>query len=121
MSRKISEARKVLHDQWRQRVSSWESSGVSQSKFCITNELNLRNFQYWRRKFKNRQSSIVVKQNAKSVKIVQFQKEQFFKSHFQPSISNKSMKINIRDMSIDLDNNFCDESLLRLIKVLRTS
>ena len=120
MSRKISEARKVLHDQWRQRVSSWESSGVSQSKFCITNELNLRNFQYWRRKFKNRQSSIVVKQNDKSVKIVQVQQEQFFKSHFQSSIS-MSMRINIRDMSIDLDNNFCDESLLRLIKVLRTS
>ncbi|MCD4670784.1 MAG: hypothetical protein K8S14_10105 [Actinomycetia bacterium] len=128
MGRKISEERKVIHNQWRQRIKSWESSGLSQAKFCIENELNLRNFQYWKRKFKELQASIVVKQNngsalsaGRSVKIVQVKQEQFFENRFQSSSIKVSMKINIRDMSIDLDNSFSDEALLRLIKVLRTA
>ena len=124
---KISEERKKIHEQWRQGISAWEASGLSQTKFCIENELNLRNFQYWKRKFKESQKSIVAKPNDRAtlsadrpVKIVQVQQEQFFKKRFQsPSIM--SMKINIRDVSIDLDNSFCDEALLRLIRVLRTA
>jgi len=124
---KISEERKKIHEQWRQGISAWEASGLSQTKFCIENELNLRNFQYWKRKFKESENSIAIKKNDiadlsadKSVKIVQVQQEQFFKNRFQsPSIM--SMKINIRDVSIDLDNSFCDEALLRLIRVLRTA
>lgn len=128
MGRKISEDRKRLHEQWRQRISSWKESGLSQAKFCIENELNLRNFQYWKKKFKESEVSIVINQNNrpalsadKSAKIVQVQQEHFFKSHFQSSISSTSMRINIRDMSVDLDNSFCDESLSRLIRVLRSS
>ena len=119
MSREISESRKVLHDQWRQIISTWESSDLSQTKFCIEQGLNLRTFQYWRRKYNNPQNSKVINKKSSSVKIVQVQQEQFFKSRFQSSINNTSIKVHLRDVSIDLDNNFCDEALSRLIRVLR--
>lgn len=119
MVRKVSEKRKVIHDQWESRISSWESSGISQVKFCIENELNLRNFQYWKKKFKDSQRLIVAKANDSSIKIVEVKKDQFFENRFQSLNINPSMRINIRDMSIDLNNSFCDEALSRLIRVLR--
>ncbi len=115
----ISRERRINQEQWQARLSKWEASGISQTKFCIEQGLNLRTFQYWRRKFNNPQDSKVINKKSSSVKIVQVQQDQFFKSRFQSSISNTSIKVHLRDVSIDLDNNFCDEALSRLIRVLR--
>lgn len=38
-------------DDWRSKVSAWQSSGQSQQAFCRAQGLNYAQFVYWRRKF----------------------------------------------------------------------
>jgi len=49
----VNKKRILNQEEWQVRISKWEYSGISQTKFCIEQGLNLRTFQYWRRKFKN--------------------------------------------------------------------
>jgi len=36
---------------WKEQIETWKGSGISQIKFCQTNDLPYHRFVYWRRKF----------------------------------------------------------------------
>ena len=59
MGRAISEKQRVARKQWQKRLLDWEQSDMTQSAYCRENGLNLRNFQYWRRKYRLKKNSIV--------------------------------------------------------------
>lgn len=42
-----------LHTYWKQQVSTWQSSGLSQAAFCEKHELVYHRFIYWKSKFTN--------------------------------------------------------------------
>ena len=39
---------------WQKQHNDWEASNLSQPDFCKQHELNYGQFQYWRKKFKNK-------------------------------------------------------------------
>lgn len=36
---------------WRKHVSAWAASGTTQAEYCRCNNLKVRNFGYWKRRF----------------------------------------------------------------------
>ena len=50
----LAEKRRI----WEQHIQSFESSRVSQSKFCQLNNLKLHQFVYWKRKLRPRNADV---------------------------------------------------------------
>lgn len=43
---------------WRDQVSQWQESGLSQVQYCQNNHLNKHTFIYWKTKFERQQSKL---------------------------------------------------------------
>jgi hypothetical protein len=120
VSRKLSANQRRSRKEWRIHLSEWKQSDLTQSEFCRQKGLNLRTFQYWRRKFIHSSEPEIPPGDHSRLKVVQLQQERF--SPVQINIPNLSsgIKLKIGNIFIDLDNNFNQEVLIRLIKVLKT-
>jgi hypothetical protein len=47
-----------LRTEWEQRISDFIASGQSASKWCATNEINIHQFWYWKRRLKDLQDQV---------------------------------------------------------------
>jgi len=43
---------------WKEQVSAWRASGLNQAQFCRDNNLKVRDFGYWKRKFSRTSDSV---------------------------------------------------------------
>lgn len=119
MSRKLSAKQEKSHKEWQCHLSEWEQSGITQSGYCIKNGLNLRTFQYWRRKFTNPRQRDILSEDNSMVKVVQLQQEKISKGQINIPKSGSGIKLQIGNIFIELDNHFSQDALSRLIKVLK--
>ena len=119
MSRRISVKQKRVQERWSIRLSEWEQSGLSQSKYCRDNNLNLRNFQYWKSKYKKLNHPETPNENSK-VKIVQIKNKGIASEQFNLLNDSNPIKLIINNIKVELNNHFSEEALKRLIKVLKT-
>jgi len=119
MNRKLSVSQKNSRKAWTARFLAWEESGLTQLGYCNKAGLNLRTFQYWRKKFNNLQNPKTL-QKDQSVKIVQVKPEKCSSMQLHSSHGRSGMKVYFGDVLIELDNQFSQDTLLRLIRVLKT-
>ncbi len=119
MNRRISVKRQRTHTMWNNRLSEWEQRGLSQSKYCKDNNVNLRNFQYWKRKFKILNNPEVAKKQTE-VKVVQLKNESIVSEQFNFLNDSNPINLIINNIKVELKNNFSEEALRKLIKVLKT-
>jgi hypothetical protein len=45
---------------WQAQMQSWKESGMSQTGYCLSRNLSLKTFCYWRRKLKGKASGITL-------------------------------------------------------------
>ena len=119
MIRRISGKQKQIHSKWLNRLSEWEQSGLSQSKYCKDNNFNLRNFQYWKRQFKLLNNP-EFPQKKTEVKVVQLKNESMASEKFNFLNDPNPISLIINNIKIELKNNFSEDALIRLIRVLRS-
>ncbi len=119
MKRRLSLKQKTAHKEWNTHLSGWQNSGLSQSKFCIKKGLNLRTFQYWRRKFHPPRQADAQRESNSMVKVVQLQQEKISSRQIDLPRSGSEIKLQVGSIFVELDNNFSQDALLRLIRVLK--
>jgi len=91
---------------WQAHVKGWEQSGVSQSEYCRSKGLSLRNFGYWKKKFFRRFPVAFVPVAVKT-------------SHFPVGLSGPSLKLLTRTgFGIEIGDGFKQETLKRLLDTL---
>ena len=120
MARRKSAKQMAVQNDWESRIEGWKLSDLSQAKYCEVNNLSIKSFQYWRRQLKNMQTSEPAKDNS-YVKIVEIKPEkqiQMEQLNIFPELVQ--IKFSFRNFQIELKNNFSEEALRRLIKVLQT-
>lgn len=120
MARRKTARQMAVQNDWESRIEGWKLSGLSQAKYCEVNNLSIKSFQYWRRQLKNMQTSEAVQENS-DVRIVEIKPEK----HFQKEQLNVfpdlvQIKFSFRNFQVELKNNFSEEALRRLIKVLQS-
>ncbi len=118
MFRRISGRQKQIHEMWLNRLSEWEQSGLSQSKYCKDNSFNLRNFQYWKRKFKLL-SNPEVPHKQTEVKVVQIKNDPIVSEQFNFLNDPNPISLIINNIKVELKNNFSEDALIKLIRVLK--
>lgn len=119
MIRRISGKQKQIHNMWINRLSEWEKSGLSPSKYCKDNNFNLRNFQYWKRKYKLLNNPEVPQKHTE-VKVVQLKNESISSEKFNFFNDPSPINLIISNIKVELKNNFSEDALIRLIRVLRS-
>jgi hypothetical protein len=119
MIRRVSGKQKQIHAMWLNRLSEWEQSGLSQSKYCKDNNFNLRNFQYWKRKFKLLNNPEVPQKHTE-VKVVQLKNESIASERINFLNNPNPISLIVNNIKVELKNNFSEEALRKLIKVLKT-
>ncbi len=120
MARRKSARQMAVQNEWESRIEGWKLSGLSQVKYCDVNNLNVKSFQYWRRQLKNMQTSESTKENS-YVKIVEIKPEKQIQTeqlNVFPDLVQ--IKFSFRSFHVELKNNFSEDALKRLIKVLKT-
>ncbi len=121
MARRKSARQMAVQNEWESRVEGWKLSGLSQAKYCDVNNISIKSFQYWRRQFKNMQTSEPV-QKKSYVKIVEIKPEkQIQKEQLNVFPELVQIKFSFRNFQVELKNNFSEEALRKLIKVLQTA
>ena len=103
---------------WTYHISQWESSGLSQKKYCLQNGLNFHTFQYWRTRFNKTKRSL---NPAPPLKIVEIKKENLLQKN--PSHMNDEpmpIKLLIDNVQVLLKNNFNANALKRVIRVIKS-
>lgn len=120
MISKLLTSREANQRKWSESILNWEESGLSQTQFCINHGINLRTFQYWKRKLDIPEDLSSKRVGDRTVKIVQVQDEKLLSGQFHATGKCRSMVVHFRESSIELDNNFCVDALSRLFRVLKT-
>jgi len=120
MLNKFLTSREANQTKWSERILNWEESGLSQTQFCIKHGINLRTFQYWKRKLDIPEALSSKSSGDRSVKIVQVQHEKLLSGQFHATGKCNAIIVHFREASIELDNNFCGDALSRLFRVLKT-
>lgn len=111
----VIEKKKVIHKKWEQILSDQFQSGLTKSKWCAENDINIHSFRYWKRKisyFKSDNSSI---NNSKP-------EDKFeWASVLLSSDSDKASRIDldVSGIKISISPEFDETLLIRLIKVLK--
>ena len=120
MSRTKTERQRKSRAQWIKRFSEWKASEMTQSEYCNKNNLNLRTFQGWRKKLRDKNGAVRQTCNKSLIKVVELQPKNDSSrpiKFFQP---RSPIKLQIGDTHVELDNTFSQEALTRLIQVLKT-
>ena len=92
---------------WEQRIQSFESSRVSQSKFCHLNNLKLHQFVYWKSKLRPRSTN--------SVSLVQVP----LSNRFHSLAKSKPVRLVVGgNYRIEIERGFDPVALKQLIHVL---
>ena len=120
MTRKKSTKQMLVQNEWQSKIDGWKNSRFFQAKYCALHNISLKSFEYWRRQFKNMQSQESHKVET-DVKIVEIKHDQpFQKERLNVFPDLVQIKFSFRNFQVELKNNFSEEALRRLIKVLQT-
>jgi hypothetical protein len=88
---------------WFNIIKDYKESALSMKKYAAANDINYYQFQYWVRKYNDSHKD---------------QSKQFVKVETnKPIISSSVFKISYGKLTIELQNNFNEKSLLKLLKV----
>ena len=99
---------------WQAHVSAWDGSGMSQAEYCRREGLNVRIFNYWKRKL-SKTHAFPSGVSLIPVRVRSFATSAVLGSHgFSPSLR---VVLN-NSISIEVSDGFRPETLLRLMKVL---
>ena len=97
---------------WVPHIKKWQSSEISQTQYCIKNNLTLRMFSYWKKK--------ICKKPAKSIELVQVKTTSFnipTNSAIDTVIVPLKLKIN-NIFEIEISEGFSQKTLHQIIGVL---
>jgi len=90
-------------EKWYKVVGDYKSSDLSMKKYAAANDINYYQYQYWVRKYSDLHKD---------------QSKQFLKVETnKPNISSSLFEISYGKLSIELQENFHEKSLLKLLKV----
>jgi hypothetical protein len=90
-------------EKWYKVVEDYRSSDLSMKKYAAAKDINYYRFQYWVRKYNDLHKD---------------EPKQFVKVKTnKPIISSSVFKISYGKLTIELQDNFNEESLLKLLKV----
>ena len=105
---------------WTYHMSQWESSGLSQKKYCFQNGLNFHTFQYWRTRLNKTKRSLNPYPDP-PLKIVEIKRENLLQEN-PGSMNDEPMaiKLLIDNVQILLKNNFNADALKRVIRVIKS-
>ena len=92
-------------DEWLRKAKEYRASGLSMKKYSMKTEINVYQLQYWVTKFKLRQKD----DSERSFVKVKMDK---------PIISDIPMKLTYGKLSIEISDNFSEDFLLRVLKVV---
>jgi hypothetical protein len=91
---------------WQAHVKGYEQSGISQSEYCRSKGLSLRNFGYWKKKYFRKSPMAFVPVAVKT-------------SPFPVSLSGPSLKLLTRTgFGIEIGDGFKPETLRKLLDTL---
>ena len=89
---------------WYKVIEDYKSSDLSMKKYAVAKDINYYQFQYWVRKYNDLHKD---------------QSKQFVKVETnKPIISSSAFKISYGKLTIELQDNFNEESLLKILKVV---
>ena len=89
---------------WYKVIEDYKSSDLSMKKYAAAKDINYYQFQYWVRKYNDLHKD---------------QLKQFVKVETnKPIISSSVFKISYGKLTIELQDNFNEESLLKILKVV---
>ena len=90
-------------EKWYKVIEDYKSSDLSMKKYALAKDINYYQFQYWVRKYNDLHKD---------------RPKQFVKIETnKPIISSSVFKIRYGKLTIELQDNFNEESLLKLLKV----
>ena len=89
---------------WFNIIKDYKESGLSMKKYASSHDINYYQFQYWVRKYND-----LHKDGSKHFVKVKTNK---------PMISSSVFKISYGKLTIELQDNFNEESLLKILKVV---
>ena len=91
---------------WQQHFKDWQESGKSRTAYCSENNLRLSTFDYWRKK---------LKEKASSIKLVQVPTTGMLQ------INNAGVCLIVNEYyRIEVETGFCPSTLSQLVKVVRS-
>ena len=90
-------------EKWYKVVEDYKASGLTMKTYASSHEIKYYQFQYWVRKYND-----ILKGESKQFVRVETNK---------PIISSSVFKISYGKLTIELQDNFNEESLLKIIKV----
>ena len=100
-----------LKDIWKQRFNDWKKSGLSKSKWCAQNNLNIHQLYYWFKRFKTDENK-----QPTEIKWLPVQME----TNVTEIIEHDSISVQIGKCNIDVKPGFDTEHLSKIIKVLNS-
>jgi hypothetical protein len=95
-------------DQWKTRVDEFKASGLSQTAWCKTKNINLRTFSYWITKFKNNTQQKVKQPNWIALKSNEIEKK----------TESSPLTVKIGKAVLEIDTEFDPKLLSDVLKVL---
>lgn len=99
---------------WATHLKNWSLSSVSQSEYCRRNNLNYSVFHYWKRKLSKSRIS------GSSSNLVQFAPSIVSQNNSCPTPGRASLRLWVgRDYCVDVEENFSEAVLSRLLACLR--
>jgi hypothetical protein len=106
---------------WESHLKNWEKSGIKQSEYCRSNNLNYSMFHYWKRKL---YKSLILGSSAKLVQINNTLVSENNSLEKSPTFGlctrRPSLRLWVgRDYCIDVDEDFSVAVLNRLLQSLR--
>jgi len=97
-------ASKEKQDFWKEHLENWKASNISQRKYCEENRINKNTFHYWCQRIK--------KTGKENTSFIHLNISQDLDSTFEITVKEK--------YTIKLNNNYCSESLKKLIHTLES-
>ena len=105
---------------WEGHISKWEQSNLSQAEYCRQNGVRYSAFLYWRKRLKG----ISNVKSASPLKFVRFGEpssleRSFLRDTSLPPTSQWYLRIQVKDLNVEVSNQFSPITLAKVIQTLR--
>ncbi len=113
--------RDSLRSKWASTVNEFKNSGLTQADFCRNNNLKFKQFNYWFRKFKSEDHSIVKPKpqpKKQSLQWVKLERNEVLQQN-PGNNSSSTLNLKIGDVTIEVKNGYNSSLLAQVIDTLR--
>jgi len=92
---------------WLSRIEAFKRSGLTQAEFCRTSELNLKQFNYWFRKFKKTKPASKITNSPKWVSV-----------NIKEPVNRNMLSVKIGKATIEVATEFNKKLLVEVVEAL---